>query len=220
MPDQFRVQPVVGVIVSPPPACSPDHSETQETGRSRRQSPIAVELQSIADDESKGSSFDMFREIDEDGGNSDGILMSTYFTPKLGFFGAPACRWTSSVMSLVGMMCGMVIAVTGICILLFFVDEEPTIMPLGFTLLVVGVLMLILGMLMWMSEFMCNDCLGKCHQKMKEAPMKNAIKRRSRMASRATNTTNSTRAGSRLSEVSYRTNGGSSTKTAVPTTKY
>lgn len=92
------------------------------------------------------------------------------------------CRWTSSVMSLVGMMLGLIVLTSGICILIFFTNEEPTIWPLGATLFGIGILLFSLGLVMWTSEFLCNDCLGRAQQKMKEAPMKNAIKRRSRMS--------------------------------------
>ncbi|KAI1728332.1 hypothetical protein DdX_00503 [Ditylenchus destructor] len=188
-------------VPSAPIALSPENHP--ETGRSRKKSPIAVELQSLGDEELRNASFDIFQDDDDGSTNFD----PTHFVPRLGVFGAPACRWTSSVMSLIGMMSGMVLATGGICILLFFIDEEPTIMPLGVTLLVVGTLLLLLGVIMWLSEFMCNDCLGKLHKKIQEAPLKNAIKRRSRMASRASNSITGSRAGSRLSEVSYRTNG-------------
>lgn len=94
------------------------------------------------------------------------------------------CRWTSSVFALIGIMSGIILTSSGVCILIFFVDEEPTIFPLGITLSVVGILLSLLGGIMWMSEFMCNQCLDKLHSKIQNAPIKNAIKRRSRMASR------------------------------------
>jgi hypothetical protein len=78
----------------------------------------------------------------------------------------------------------MTLITSGACILIFFVDQEPTIMPLGVTLGALGLIMFLVGALMWMSEFMCNDCLGRAYEKMKDAPLKNAIQRRSRMASR------------------------------------
>lgn len=103
---------------------------------------------------------------------------------RLGIFGAPMCRWTSSVIALIGIMTGIVLFTSGICILVFFVDEEPTVWPLGVTLSAVGVLLSLLGGIMWMSEFMCNQCLDKIQKKIQDAPIKNAIRRRSRMASR------------------------------------
>lgn len=48
----------------------------------------------------------------------------------------------------------------------------------GITLSVIGILLLMIGCVFWTSEFMCNDCLTECFVKLKEAPVKNAIKRR------------------------------------------
>uniref|UniRef100_A0AC35F3Z7 Transmembrane protein n=1 Tax=Panagrolaimus sp. PS1159 TaxID=55785 RepID=A0AC35F3Z7_9BILA len=142
------------------------------------------------------SSLDMFEDFDV-----------PEFVPKLGIFGAPLCRLTTSVISLVGMMFGMVMCTTGACILLFIIQEEPVYYSLGVTLLSVGGILLFIGLLMWMSEFMCNDCLGKAYHKVKSAPLKNALRRRERLiASRAT-----TRTGSRLSQATLRSNGTAST---------
>lgn len=101
---------------------------------------------------------------------------------RLGYFGAPQCRFTTSVISLLGITIGMTLATSGACILVFFVEQEPTVFPLGVTLGALGLVMLFIGMMMWISEFMLNDCLGKAYVKMKEAPLKNALERRSRMA--------------------------------------
>lgn len=123
----------------------------------------------------------------------------------------------------------MTLATSGACIIIFFVEQEPTILPLGVTLAGLGLLMLFIGVVMWVSEFMLNDCLGRAYVKMKDAPLKNALERRSRMASRFVlkkffkvkfggfRTTN--RTGSRLSnmsKISYRT---TSSKATV-STKY
>ena len=118
---------------------------------------------------------------------------------RLGLFGAPMCRLTTSVITLVGMMVGMVSATAGACIILFF-TQEPTIIPLGITLLSLGGVLIFIGLIMWTSEFLCDDCLGRAYNKVKKAPLKNAIKRREKLASRAT-----TRTGSRLSQASLRT---------------
>jgi drug/metabolite transporter (DMT)-like permease len=79
----------------------------------------------------------------------------------LGFFGAPKCRFTTSIIALLAITIGMTLATGGICILVFFIDQEPTILPLGVTLSILGLIMFIIGSLMWCSEFMCNDCLGR-----------------------------------------------------------
>jgi len=171
--------------------------EKAETGRSRRQSPIEVELKqalavciergsSIGDEELRNASFDIFDESE-----------LPMFQPRIGVFGAPKCRFTTSVIALLSITIGMVLTTSGACILIFFVEQEPTILPLGLTLGFLGLVMFVIGGIMWVSEFMCNDCLGKAYEKMKEAPLKNALERRSRMASRTT-----TRTGSRLSNLS------------------
>lgn len=85
-------------------------------------------------------------------------------------------------MSLIGMLLGLIVTTTGLCLLIFFLNEEPTIWPLGATLSTIGILLFLLGLIMWTSEFLCNDCLERAQQKIKEAPLKNAIKRRSRMS--------------------------------------
>ena len=101
----------------------------------------------------------------------------------------------------------MVMCTSGACILLFVIQEEPVYFPLGCTLLGVGSLLLFIGTVMWMSEFLCNDCLATAYHKIKSAPLKNAIKRRERLiASRAT-----TRTGSRLSHASLKSGGTVST---------
>uniref|UniRef100_A0A7E4VHI8 IncA protein n=1 Tax=Panagrellus redivivus TaxID=6233 RepID=A0A7E4VHI8_PANRE len=123
----------------------------------------------------------------------------TEFVPKLGIFGAPVCRLTTSVISLIGMMTGMVVVTGGLCIIVFF-TQEPTITPFGITLCAVGGLLFTIGFIMWTSEFVFDDCLGRCYRKAKKAPLRNAIARRERIASRAT-----TRTGSRLSTASIRT---------------
>uniref|UniRef100_A0AC34RBD6 Uncharacterized protein n=1 Tax=Panagrolaimus sp. JU765 TaxID=591449 RepID=A0AC34RBD6_9BILA len=121
------------------------------------------------------------------------------FVPKLGILGAPMCRLTTSVITLIGMMIGLVMGTTGACIVVFF-TQEPTIIPLGVTLLSIGGILVFIGLIMWMSEFMFDDCLGRAYHKIRKAPYKNAIKRREKLASRAT-----TRTGSRLSQASLRT---------------
>ena len=103
---------------------------------------------------------------------------------RLGMFGAPECRWTTSVIALLAITLGMTLITSGACIMIFFVEQEPTIMPLGVTLSALGLIMFLVGGLMWMSEFMCNDCLARAYEKMRNAPLKNAIERRSRMNSR------------------------------------
>ncbi|KAI6203771.1 hypothetical protein M3Y94_00595000 [Aphelenchoides besseyi] len=176
--------------------------KSPETGRSRRQSPIELELKTViqterastlGDDDLRNASFDIFDETD-----------LPVFQPKLNAFGAPEFRCTTSVIALLALTTGMVLITSGACILVFFVDVEPTIFPLGITLGALGLLLFLIGSAMWCSEFMCNDCLGRTYVKLKEAPLKNAIERRSRMASRAT-----LRTGSRasvISKVSQRTN--------------
>lgn len=128
---------------------------------------------------------------------SQAIVISEF--SRLGIFGAPMCRLTTSVITLIGMMVGMVLATAGACIILFF-TQEPTITPLGITLLSLGGILVFVGLIMWVSEFLFDDCLGRAYNKVKKAPLKNAIKRREKLASRAT-----TRTGSRLSQASLRT---------------
>ncbi|KAH7698646.1 hypothetical protein AAVH_34257, partial [Aphelenchoides avenae] len=98
----------------------------------------------------------------------------------LGFFGAPECRCTTSLMALLAIMAGMVMTTSGACVLVFF-NQENTVIPLGVTLVAVGILLLFIGAVMWCSEFCCGNCLARVYDKVKEAPMKQAIKRRSRM---------------------------------------
>lgn len=95
-------------------------------------------------------------------------------------FGAPMCRWTSSVLALIGIIVGIILSSSGFCILIFFLNEEPTIFPLGITLTIVGTLLLILGGIMWISEFMCNHCLDKLHTTIQNAQIKNAIKKKTK----------------------------------------
>ncbi|KAI6221326.1 hypothetical protein M3Y99_01562100 [Aphelenchoides fujianensis] len=186
--------------------------KSPETGRSRRQSPIELELKavlqadrasSLGDDELRNASFDIFYESE-----------LPAFQPKLGMFGAPECRCTTSVIALVALTTGMVLFTSGACILTFFVEVEPTILPLGVTLAGLGILLFFIGGSMWISEFLCNDCLGRTYSKLKEAPLKNAIERRSRMASRST-----MRTGSRLSQMSkvtQRTSGSIASVASLP----
>ncbi|KAI6179714.1 hypothetical protein M3Y98_00640200 [Aphelenchoides besseyi] len=141
--------------------------KSPETGRSRRQSPIELELKNYSNQ-------------------------------------TPEFRCTTSVIALLALTTGMVLITSGACILVFFVDVEPTIFPLGLTLGALGLLLFLIGSMMWCSEFMCNDCLGRTYVKLKEAPLKNAIERRSRMASRTTMRTQSRL--SQISKVSQRTN--------------
>lgn len=94
------------------------------------------------------------------------------------------CRFTTSVIALLAITIGMVLITSGVCILVFFVEQEPTVLPLGITLSVLGLLTFLIGGCMWISEFVFNDCLGRAYVKMKEAPLKNALERRSRLASR------------------------------------
>ncbi|CAD5208849.1 unnamed protein product [Bursaphelenchus xylophilus] len=155
------------------------------TGRSRRKSPIDQEIRFALDNQSdKTSVYEML-------GDDEEIIV---FTPKIGMFGAPQCRCTTSVIALLAIIFGMTFSTSGLCVLVFFVETEPTLLPLGLTLAGLGVVMFTIGSLMWCSEFMCNNCLKTAYTKIKEAPLKNAIERRSRMASRSTQ-----RTGSRLS---------------------
>ncbi|CAD5206304.1 unnamed protein product [Bursaphelenchus okinawaensis] len=157
----------------------------ESTGRSRRKSPIEQEIRFQGDGNSdKNSIYEML-------GEDDDIIV---FTPKIGAFGAPQCRCTTAVIALLAIIFGLVFSTSGLCILVFFVETEPTLLPLGITLSGLGIIMFVVGGLMWCSEFMCNNCLKKAYVKIKEAPLKNAIERRSRMASRSTQ-----RTGSRLS---------------------
>ncbi|KAK6726428.1 hypothetical protein RB195_004630 [Necator americanus] len=122
------------------------------------------------------------------------------FSPVLGKFGAPKCRCTSSLISLLAMCVGLVVFSTGLCFIIFF-DQEILFFPPGITLSGIGILLLVIGCVFWISEFMCNDCLTDVAVKLREAPIKNAQKRREeRLRSAA-----STRNGSRIS-VNSRTN--------------
>uniref|UniRef100_A0A0K0G3V4 Uncharacterized protein n=1 Tax=Strongyloides venezuelensis TaxID=75913 RepID=A0A0K0G3V4_STRVS len=125
------------------------------------------------------------------------------FTPRIGKFGAPRCVCLSSVVALVAFCFGMILLTTGICILLFW-DQEPIIHPFGYTLIGIGIILFVMGSCMWMSEFICGNCFGKLYTKMKEAPMKNAIKRRekiiaSRMSQNSQARMINSRSGSRMS---------------------
>uniref|UniRef100_A0A0N5A7E5 Uncharacterized protein n=1 Tax=Parastrongyloides trichosuri TaxID=131310 RepID=A0A0N5A7E5_PARTI len=125
------------------------------------------------------------------------------FTPKIGKFGAPRCVCLSSVAALVAFCFGMILFTTGTCILIFW-DQEPTIHPLGYTLIGIGGILFTMGSCMWLSEFVCGDCFGKIYTRMKEAPLKNAIKRRekvlaSRMSQNSQTRIINSRCGSRLS---------------------
>uniref|UniRef100_A0A0K0E7X3 Uncharacterized protein n=1 Tax=Strongyloides stercoralis TaxID=6248 RepID=A0A0K0E7X3_STRER len=148
--------------------------------------------------------------IDEDdnfsGKNFDTLTVTSTeinFTPKIGKFGAPKCVCISSVAALVSFCFGMILFTTGTCILIFW-DQEPTIHPLGYTLMAIGLILFIMGSCMWISEFMCGNCFGKMYKKVREAPMKNAIKRREKiLASRMSQSSQArminSRCGSRLS---------------------
>ncbi|CEF64456.1 Hypothetical protein SRAE_1000271000 [Strongyloides ratti] len=148
--------------------------------------------------------------IDEDdnlsGKNFDTLTVTSTeinFTPKIGKFGAPKCVCISSVAALIAFCFGMILFTTGICILIFW-DQEPTIHPLGYTLMGIGIILFTMGSCMWISEFVCGNCFGKIYQKVREAPMKNAIKRRekiiaSRMSQGSQARMINSRCGSRLS---------------------
>ncbi|VDL77633.1 unnamed protein product [Nippostrongylus brasiliensis] len=99
------------------------------------------------------------------------------FRPIMGKFGAPKCRCTSSLLSLLAMCIGLVVLSVGLCLLTFF-TQEALFIPPGITFSVIGILLLLIGCVFWTSEFMCNDCLSDCFVKLKEAPMKSALKRR------------------------------------------
>jgi uncharacterized membrane protein len=132
---------------------------------------VSIDVRSLADEE-KDAYVDFFvdSELPE-------------FSPRIGIFGAPQCRCTNSVITLIVMLLGMVMATIGACLLLFF-TQENTIIPLGITLIAVGFLMMFWGCIVWTSEIMCNDFIGNLYQRIKEAPMKNAIKRREKAMSR------------------------------------
>ncbi|EYB92885.1 hypothetical protein Y032_0189g1215 [Ancylostoma ceylanicum] len=99
------------------------------------------------------------------------------FTPVMGKFGAPKCRWTSSLISLLAMCVGLVVLTTGLCFVMFF-SQEALFLPPGITFSAIGILLLLIGCVFWTSEFLCNDCLTTVAIKLHEAPMKNALKRR------------------------------------------
>ncbi|KAK6043975.1 hypothetical protein COOONC_18520 [Cooperia oncophora] len=101
------------------------------------------------------------------------------FTPVMGKFGAPKCRCTSSLISLLAMCIGLVVLTIGLSLLIFFTQETLFLPPGGgITFSVIGILLLLIGCVFWTSEFFCNDCLTDCFVKLQEAPVKNAIKRR------------------------------------------
>ncbi|CAI4222395.1 unnamed protein product [Auanema sp. JU1783] len=108
---------------------------------------------------------------------NEGMYYDNEFTPVMGKFGAPQCRCTPSLISLIGICIGMIIMTVGICLLIFFTHEQLFIPP-GITLSCIGFLLLLIGTVFWTSEFMCDDCITKCFTKIQEAPMRNAIKRR------------------------------------------
>uniref|UniRef100_A0A7I4XVW4 Transmembrane protein 114 n=1 Tax=Haemonchus contortus TaxID=6289 RepID=A0A7I4XVW4_HAECO len=116
------------------------------------------------------------------------------FTPVMGKFGAPKCRCTSSLISLLAMCIGLVVLTIGLSLLIFF-TQETLFLPPGITLSAIGFLLLLIGCVFWTSEFLCNDCLTDCIVKLQEAPVKNAIKRREERLKSAA----SSRYGSRLS---------------------
>uniref|UniRef100_A0AC35TNM5 Uncharacterized protein n=1 Tax=Rhabditophanes sp. KR3021 TaxID=114890 RepID=A0AC35TNM5_9BILA len=126
------------------------------------------------------------------------------FVPRLNKFGAPSCVCLNSVTAIVFFCIGMVIGVSGGCILIFF-NQEPTIHPLAYTLITLGIVMFISGNCMLMSEFICGNCFGKLYSRLKAAPLKNAIKRREKVLASRLSSQNSqlriinSRAGSVIS---------------------
>ncbi|VDP00537.1 unnamed protein product [Heligmosomoides polygyrus] len=53
------------------------------------------------------------------------------FTPVMGKFGAPKCRCTSSLISLLAMCIGLVVFTVGLCLVTFF-SQELLFLPPGF----------------------------------------------------------------------------------------
>uniref|UniRef100_A0A1I7XCE4 Col_cuticle_N domain-containing protein n=1 Tax=Heterorhabditis bacteriophora TaxID=37862 RepID=A0A1I7XCE4_HETBA len=51
------------------------------------------------------------------------------FTPVMGKFGAPKCRCTPSLISLIAMMIGLVVMTIGLCLVLFFTQEALFLPP-------------------------------------------------------------------------------------------